>query len=120
MRAKFSPETFLEIAKYLRDNKTISEIGRFRTSINRAYYAAFLLSRTRLELKGKSFKKEAQHQDVRDYLKDLNQDFVATQLETLFSYRVDADYILKAEINKALCDKCILLSETIIESIEEI
>ena len=119
-RVKFNPEIFLEISKKLRDNTALDEIGRFRTSINRAYYAAFLIVRTRLELKGKSFKKEAQHKEVRDYLKDLNHDFLATELETLFSYRVDADYILKTEINKAICDKCILLSETVIESVEEI
>ena len=120
MRERFNPEIFLEIAKYLRKNKNLDEIGRLRTSIGRSYYAAFLCTRDHLERKGKSFKKEAQHQDVRDYLKVLNQDFLAAQLETLFSYRVDADYMLKAEISKVLCDKCILLSQTIIESIEQI
>ncbi len=120
----FNPEIFLDIAKKLLNITKLDEKGRFRTSISRAYYSAFLLTRTRLERKGINFGTEAQHKEVREYLKTIHMDYMADQLKTLANCRVDADYYLVDSINKSvnrsLCNKCIKIAETIIGKIEDI
>ncbi len=120
MRKKFNPQIYLEIAKYLKDNNDLNLEGRIRCAVGRAYYAAFLLIRNKLKQKGRFFDKNRQHKEVREYLKILNQNFLANQLETLFNYRVSADYKLRAEFNDATCDKCLIISEEIINSIESL
>lgn len=104
--------------------ENLEEKGRFRISIGRAYYSAFLLTRTRLERRGQSFGTDAQHKEVRDFLKTIHMEYMADLLKELFDYRVDADYYLgysvNNSINLALCEKCIIIAEEIIEQIEEI
>ena len=107
------------------DITELDEKGRFRTSISRAYYSAFLLARTKLERKrGGKFDTEAQHKEVRDFLKKIRMDYMADQLKELFDCRVDVDYYLcdsiNKSINRSLCKKCIRIAEMIIEKIEEI
>lgn len=106
------------------DIEDLEEKGRFRTSIGRCYYSAFLLTRTRLERKGISFGTEAKHKEVRDFLKKIHMDYMADQLKELSDYRIDADYYLSDSINKSinrsLCNKCIRIAEMIIEKIEDI
>jgi len=118
MSKRFDPRLFHNIAINLKNNKDIDQEGRYRTSVGRAYYAAFLITRNRLKLKGKSFDKNKQHKDVREYLKVLNQEYLASQLKTLFDYRVKADYKLNERFNHDLCKKCIIISQEIINSIE--
>lgn len=124
MSKDFNPGIFLAIAKRLLDIEDLDEKGRFRTSIGRAYYSAFLLTRTRLERKGKRFGTDAQHKEVREFLKTIHMDYMADLLNTLFESRRDADYYLSdsknKSINKSLCDKCIGIAEAIIEKVEEI
>ena len=120
----FDPVEFLKIAKKLLNIKDLDEKGKFRTSIGRAYYSAFLLIRTRLERKGIKFEKEKQHQKVRASLKSIGKHYLADQLKELFDYRVDADYYLSdsvnRSINESLCNKCIRIAEQVIEGIEDI
>ncbi|MFX1396851.1 MAG: HEPN domain-containing protein [Promethearchaeota archaeon] len=120
MKRNFNPEIFLEIAKKIKDCTTFNEDGILRTSVGRAYYAAFLTIRSRLELKGFSYNSVGQHSDVRDNLKDLGYDTLANFLEELFNKRVVADYNLKKSIDHKLCEYCILLSEEIINYAEDI
>ncbi len=124
MHKGFDPVEFLKIAKKLLHIKDLDEKGKFRTSIGRAYYSAFLLIRTRLVRKGFKFGKEKQHAEVRNSLKSIGKDYLADQLKELFDYRIDADYYLTNSVNKAinesLCNKCIKIAEQVIEGIEEI
>jgi len=120
----FDPVEFLNIAKKLLLINDLNEKGKFRTSIGRAYYSAFLLIRTRLERKGIKFGEEKQHKEVRNSLKSIDKDYMADQLKELFDYRIDADYYLIDSVNKSisrsLCNKCILIAEQFIEGIEDI
>jgi len=120
----FNPSEFLNIARQLLLINDLDEKGKFRTSIGRAYYSAFLSTRTRLEREGKRFGSEGQHKKVRDLLKSINMHHMADQLLELFDYRRDADYYLSDSINRTmnavLCNKCILIAEKVIEEIEDI
>lgn len=116
---------FLEIAKKLLIINDLNEKGKFRTSIGRIYYSAFLSIRTRLERKkGFTFGEEKQHKEVRTSLKLIHMDYMADQLKELFDYRIDADYYLidsvNKSINRSLCNKCIIIAEQLIEGIEDI
>ena len=120
----FDPVEFLKIAKKLLLIKDLDEKGKFRTSIGRAYYSAFLLIRTKLKRNGFKFEKEKQHKKVRDSLKSIGMGYMADQLKELFDYRIDADYFLSdlvnKSINRSLCNKCIIIAELVIEEIEDI
>lgn len=120
MRGYFNPEIFLKVAKEIKDNKSLDEQRRFRTSIGRAYYAAFLKTREHLSYRGYSFDKDHQHQDVLDALDDLNQNNLKTWLDNLRDNRVNADYFLSKVVHEGLCEKSLILSEEIINSIEGI
>lgn len=110
----------MKLAEDLIDAENLIEEGRLRTSISRSYYGCFLIIRTLCERKGGKFDKNKQHASLRDYLKVLNHDFLANLLETLFDYRVRADYILSADITKELCKNYIELAKEIIEITEDI
>ncbi len=124
MASNFNPELFLDIAKKLLNIENLDEKGKFRTSIGRAYYSAFLLVRIKLERKGKRFGTEAQHKEVRDFLKIILIKFLADLLKALFDYQVDADYYLTKSVNKLinreLCERCITIAEEIINNINVI
>ncbi len=118
----FEPEEFLEVAKNLKNNENIPLKGRLRTSISRAYYAAFLKSKVKLESLGYSFPNDSRlHYDVRECLRiKVKKSNIAANLENLFDYRVRADYLLKARINITICEKCIKRSEYIINLIDDL
>ena len=84
MSEAFNAGIFLHIARALLDIEILDEKGRFRTSIGRAYYSAFLLTRTTLERKGQTFSADAQHKEVREYLKTIDMDHMADLLKQLF------------------------------------
>lgn len=118
----FDPEEFLEIATKLRFVKDLPVNGTLRTLISRAYYAAFLKVKIKLESLGYSFLNDSRiHSDVRECLrKNLNKPNIALRLEDLFDFRVIADYEIKTRISEQICDKSIKLSEYIINSIGEL
>ncbi len=115
---------YLDIAKNLLQIDTLDEKGKFRTSIGRAYYSAFLLTRTKLERIGFKYGEKAQHSDVRKDLKTLKEGYMADQLKDLFDYRRDADYYLSKAKNKIftklVCEKYIIIAEQIIDALENI
>lgn len=121
MRKLFNPEIFLDIAKRIKENRDLDEQGKFRTVIGRAYYAAFLTTREHLKIhKARSFDKDSQHKAVLDVLDELDENDIKNLLDKLRDNRVKADYYLNKMIDPNLCEKCIVLSQMIIESIEGI
>ena len=70
--------------------------------------------------KGKTFDKEHQHKDVLDVLDDLDEYDLKNWLDRLRDNRVNADYYLNIILDMNLCEKSILLSEEIINSLEGI
>jgi len=115
MVSQFDPKRFLEIAIYLKNEPNVDNIGSYRTAIGRAYYAAFLFAKDRT---GKYFNKEKMHQAVRNYYKSISRADIADKLNVLFDYRVDADYHLKKYIDRRICERCISISEGIIDLVE--
>ena len=120
-RKIFNPEIFLEIAKGINESNDLDEQGKFRTAIGRAYYAAFLTTREYLKShKAKKFNKERQHQDVLDALDEFEEYYLKNMLDKLRDNRVNADYFLNVLIDMNLCEKCLIISEQIINSVEGI
>lgn len=120
-RGSFKPEIFLDIARGIKDDESLNEQGRLRTAIGRAYYAAFLKTRDYLRrYRGITFDRERQHQDVLDALDDFNQNDLKSWLDTLRDNRVNADYYLDRILDREFCEKSLLLSEEIINSVEGI
>ena len=121
MKKAFNPEIFLNIAKKIKEDKTLNEQGKIRTIIGRAYYAAFLSAREYFRLyKAKSFDKEHQHQDVIDALDEFDAYNLKYWLEQLRDNRVKADYYLNNFLDMNLCENSLLLSKEIIDGIEGI
>ena len=117
----FNPEIFLNVAKKIKESINLDEQGKFRTAIGRAYYAAFLTAREYLKFhKAKKFDKDRQHQDVLDALDELEQYDLKNWLDKLRDNRVNADYALNIWIEMELCEKSLMLSEEIINSVEGI
>lgn len=99
----------------------MDEQGKIRTAIGRAYYAAFLTTREYLRKhKGKTFDKERQHQYVLDVLDELDENDLKNWLDSLRDNRVRADYYLNHLLDMDICEKSIVLSKEIINSLEGI
>lgn len=117
----YDPRRFLEIANRLLLDSNYERQGRIRTAIGRAYYAAFLLSMKKLQELGHSFRRiHRLHKDVIDTLMKSRYYSIGSKLNTLFEYRVDADYKMESRITPELGKLCIRLSEHIISSIEQL
>jgi len=105
----------------MKNNGDMDEQGKIRTVIGRAYYAAFLTIREYLKrYRGVTFDKEHQHQDVLDALDNFDKYNIKNWLDRLRDNRVNADYHLNILIDMNLCEKSIIISEEIINSLEEI
>ena len=113
----FDPRIFLSIAEKLKESDDFDEVGKLRTAIGRAYFAAFLLAR---EKSGQKFNDKRQHKEVREFYKIINKAFIANMLKTLADHRVDADYYLKKQIDKNICNKCLNISYKIITLVENL
>jgi len=122
MNHGFDPEEFLEIARKLKNDDYLPIAGRIRTSVSRAYYAAFLKTKIKLESFGYSFPDDSRlHYDVRECLRNkLKKSDIASNLENLFEYRVIADYEVKKSISEQISEKCIKRSEFIINLIDSL
>jgi len=115
----FEPLQFLEVASRILKDRNYEEEPRWRTAISRAYYAAFLTVKKRLEEWGYSFADVHRlHRDVIDGAMKRDST-MGNKLETLFNHRVDADYMVQAFIPPELAKNCTRLSELIIKRIEE-
>lgn len=117
----FNPEEFLEIARDIIEDEKYPLSGRFRTSIGRAYYAAFLMARKKLgELGERLVEEQKIHAELRDKLRKIGRVDISKSLEDLFSLRIDADYFPKIKINQATCFNALGYAENIINLINSI
>ena len=106
MRGSFDPELFLELANQLLLDKDYNPETRVRTVIGRAYYSAFLIAQSKLESLGASFIDEHRiHVDVITKLAEKDSG-LGSKLNTLFDYRVDADYKMNAKVTNLGPDSC--------------
>ena len=86
------PNDFLRIATLIRKERKFPEYVRYRTAINRAYYAAFTASKIKLASLGKNFGNNDQIQEqVIENLKSYDA-FLADQLFALHEDRIKSDY----------------------------
>ena len=94
----FDPEAFLEMAAQLLADKRYDTESKVRTAIGRAYYAAFLVTQIKLENLGESFTDvDRIHADVIDKL-SVRDSGLGSKLNSLFGYRVDADYKMNSNV----------------------
>jgi len=115
----FDPAIFLNLAKSLRDDEKYNDEGRWRTSIGRAYYAAFLIVFSFLKNQGIEIKEISEiHKDVIEKIGDEGYTKTKNKLDQLRKLRVDADYKLEEIIGEHQCNKSIRLSEIIINELK--
>jgi len=111
---RFKPRKFLKLATQLTADRRYEEHCRVRTSIGRAYYAAFLYVKERLERLGCNFPDDhGVHQAVIDELKESDAT-MGDQLDRLLQKRRIADYYMDKPLEKGEADFCTGISERII------
>lgn len=116
---KFDPSFFLEVARDISSDDHYCYEAGHRTCINRAYYAAHLISRGYLESLGYNTSAgTSAHRDVIDKFTGQNQK-VRGLLHNLFKLRKDADYKLNVPIEKKDADYSISMAEEILEEIKK-
>lgn len=119
MKANFPPRRFLELANELLNDKKYDKEARVRTAIGRAYYAAFLCAKTKLESFEFSFTNvDTIHRGVIEALKTKDGG-LGSKLDDLFEFRVQADYFMDTMVIN-LGDKCCRFSEHIINRLESL
>jgi uncharacterized protein (UPF0332 family) len=116
----FDPQHFLDLATNLVSDTKYNDEARYRTSISRAYYAAHLISRKKLELKGCNFlKDESVHKKVIESMKQINP-HIGDMLFQLRRKRNDADYEVNIQTTIYMTAYSKTLAETIIEEANRI
>jgi len=116
----YDPRCFLNLATNLIIDNNYNGEARFRTSISRAYYAAHLFSRKKLELIGCTIsKKNTAHKEVIEHMKKKNP-LVGDMLFKLKRKRQNADYDLTSQFTEYQTQTIILEAETIIEEANKI
>lgn len=113
----FDPRCFLNLSYQLSDDITYDEESKYRTSISRAYYAAFLISRTYLESEDFTLSStRSVHQEIIEYMKDVNY-LVSNLLIKLRKNRTDADYNLTMLVKKGITNSSIRCAQQIIDEV---
>lgn len=116
----FDPCLFLNLSSALAEDSNYEDESKYRTSISRAYYAAFLLSRSYLESLNYSFSPESNvHKKVIDYMKNENS-FISSLLFKLRNNRNNADYNLNDQIKKGITISSIKSAQMIIDEIRKL
>lgn len=110
----FDPLLLLVLADNLCADVNYHDESKYRTSISRAYYAAHLTARCKLESSGFIFtEKKNVHQEVIDQLKNSNKK-ASDMLYKLRRDRNKADYKLDIQIYKGDAISCLKSSKIII------
>ena len=122
MFSPHNPRNFLLLAaKLLKDANYPHLETRVRTSIGRAYYAAFLLSKAKQETRGHSFPDDHNvHNCVINSLQDDHLSNIASKLDELKGFRSDADYHMNANLSNIDGDKCLRLAENILTLLDSV
>jgi uncharacterized protein (UPF0332 family) len=117
---KLDPYSFLEIARDISvDTEYCYETG-YRTCINRAYYAAHLISKQYLESKGCKFTRDRSvHKQVIDELAKRNQ-YARDLLYDLKNKRTDADYNMNITIYETSVSESIETADEIVNEINQL
>jgi uncharacterized protein (UPF0332 family) len=111
----FDPQHFLNLATNLASDAKYNDEARYRTAISRAYYAAYLVGRKKLELTGYTFSREENtHQTVIGFIRRINP-AIGDMLSKLRKKRNDADYELDNQISSYTTSYFLSLAETVIE-----
>ncbi len=114
----FDPQHFLDLATNLIGDAEYNVEARYRTSISRAYYAAHLISKEKLEEIGITFPvkqdKAEIHRMVIGSLRKKNKG-VGDMLWNLRQKRNDADYDLNIEFNKYGTQLLLSVAENVIK-----
>ena len=114
----FDPQHFLDLATNLIGDTEYNVEARYRTSISRAYYAAHLISKEKLEEIGITFPvkqdKAEIHKMVIVSLKNKNK-VVGDMLWDLRRKRNEADYDLNTEFNEYGTQVLLSVAETVIK-----
>ena len=116
----FDPCLLLSLSTALSEDSNYEDESKYRTSISRAYYAAFLVARRYLESSGYIFPPESNvHRKVIDYMKDKNS-FISNLLFKLRNRRNDADYNLNIQIKKGITISSIKSAQMVIDEIDKL
>jgi uncharacterized protein (UPF0332 family) len=110
---------FLEVATRILGDKRFRDEASWRTAIGRAYYAAFLKTKEKLEHGGLKFTDvDTIHQQVINGVMERDTN-LGDMLDLLRQKRVDADYYMSKTISKELAGRCATISEKVINSAME-
>jgi len=98
----FNPEEFLKFTEIIRRQPKLQTEAGIRTALNRAYYAALVNAKTKLEILGITFpSNDTIHQVVSQELKQRD-NVLADSLEELYDYRYDSDFDLNYNVDTAM------------------
>ena len=113
----FNPRLLLDLADKLCEDSNYDDESKYRTSISRAYYAAHLTARCKLESSGIDFPADSNvHREVINNLKKMDKR-VSGMLYNLRKKRNNADYELGMEIKKGHALSCLKSSRIIVDKI---
>ena len=114
----FNPQLLLDLANKLYEDPNYDDEARYRTSISRAYYAAYLTARCKLESTCINFtKKSTAHEEVSDALRDIDK-HASNMLYNLRKHRNKADYNLDIKIQKGQALACLKSSKFIVDKFD--
>lgn len=116
----FDPCLLLSLSSALSEDPNYEDESKYRTSISRAYYAAFLVTRSYLESAGYNFPPDSNvHKKVIDYMKNKNS-FISNLLFNLRDRRNNADYNLDAQIKKGITISSMKSAQMVIDEIRKL
>lgn len=118
---RFKPRKFWKLASQLIGDDDYEKPCRIRTSVGRAYYAAFLYVRGKLERMGYHFPDDhTVHQKVIDELKDRGNETMGDRLDRLLEKRRIADYYMDKPLSLSEGNYCTGISGWIIDNAEHL
>jgi len=116
---RFSSRKFLKLAIRLVSDRDYEESCRIRTAVGRAYYAAFLNAKQKLERFGHKFPDGGGvHRAVIKALMNRGDTQIGSKLDALYEKRRIADYYMDTPISKGEGTYYVGISQRIINAIE--
>jgi len=98
----FNPEEFLKITDIVRRQNKFQTPAGVRTALNRAYFAALVMAKIKLEELGVTFSTNDEiHKQISDEVKKRD-NILGDKLEHLYEYRWDSDFDLNFIADKSL------------------
>lgn len=115
----FDPRLLFDLSVSLADDTKYENESKYRTSVNRVYFAAFLASRTYLEnsKKVKFTHSGKDHQIVIDKMNKCDP-IVGGLLITLRENRKEADYVINKKVEQAFTRYSINCAQKVLEKVK--